>query len=125
MINDTINILNKIAGQLKEAILQDIEDVKKAEHKALLERNEIKQQLMNSLSSYKQKLNEELSQEYYEGKDITIYRDSIDILEVELKELYQLNGRLASIVLPVREMYRDIIDEITRRNGGSLVEVMA
>ena len=80
---------------------------------------------MDNLTELKQKLNEELSTEYKKGEDISIYKESIDNLEKGLKELYELNGTLASLVLPVKEMYKDIIEEITIKNGGSLVEVRA
>jgi len=125
MIDITVLELQSIAAELKKSIILDISDVKKANHESLVSRNSVKLTLMDSLSELKQKLNEELSEEYKNGKDISIYKDSIDELEVQLRELYELNGKLASIVLPVKEMYKDIIDEITTNNGGSLVEVMA
>jgi len=125
MIDITVLELQSIAAELKKSIVLDINDVKKANHESLVSRNSVKLTLMDSLSELKQKLNEELSEEYKNGKDISIYKDSIDDLEVQLRELYELNGKLASIVLPVKEMYKDIIDEITTKNGGSLVEVMA
>jgi len=125
MITTTISKLNDVTKELKESILLDIEDVKKAHHESLVLRNSVKMNLMEDLTSLKQKLNEELSLEYKEGKDITIYKESIDTLESNLKELYSLNGKLASIVLPVKEMYKEIIADITEQNGGSLVEIMA
>jgi len=125
MIDITVLELQSIAAELKKSIVLDINDVKKANHESLVERNSIKLTLMDSLSELKQKLNSELSVEYKNGKDISIYKDSIDELEVQLRELYELNGKLASIVLPVKEMYKDIIDDITKKNGGSLIEVMA
>lgn len=125
MINNTITALNKVTNELKESILLDIEDVKKANHEKLVARNETKMSCMEDLTKFKKQLNEELAQEYQNGNDISVYKEQIDNLEAELKELYSLNGKLASIVLPVKEMYKDIIDEITRLNGGSLVEVMA
>jgi len=125
MINDTIEELKKITNTLYTSILEDIEDVKKAKHESLIARNDIKLELMDKLTSLKQQLNQELSDEYHAGKDISAYRESIDQLELELRKLYQANGKLASIVLPVKEMYKEIIDEITALNGGSLVEVRA
>ena len=125
MIDITILELQSITAELKKSIILDIEDVKKANHEGLVTRNDLKLTLMDSLSSLKQKLNEELTKEYKTGNDISIYKNGIDELENQLKEVYQLNGKLASIVLPVKEMYKDIIDEITLKNGGSLVEVMA
>ena len=111
--------------KLKQAIEQDIEDVKKANHEKLLERNELKLQLMEDISKFQTQLNEMLATEISNGVDVNIYRDDVDTLEMHLRELYELNGRLASIVLPVKEMYRQIIDEITALNGGSLIEVTA
>jgi len=125
MINTTINELKKITEELKNAIILDIEDVKKANHASLVERNYIKTDLMEELTTKKQKLNEELSTSYKNGDDISIYKTGVDELETSLRELYELNGKLGSIVLPVKEMYKEIIDEITEKNGGALVEVMA
>ena len=125
MINNTVDELNKITLELIKSVKLDIEDVKKADHESLVERNFIKLDLMDNLTALKQRLNEELSSEYKKGVDISIYKDNIDKLEDKLKELYYANGKLASIILPVKEMYKDIIDEITAKNGGILVEVMA
>jgi len=125
MIDITILELQSVTEELKKSILLDIEDVKKANHENLVTRNSVKLTLMDTLSQLKQKLNVQLSEEYKSGRDISVYKASIDTLEFQLKELYELNGRLASIVLPVKEMYKEIIDEITEQNGGSLVEVMA
>ena len=72
MINTTINELKKITEELKNAIILDIEDVKKANHASLVERNYIKTDLMEELTTKKQKLNEELSTSYKNGDDISI-----------------------------------------------------
>ena len=125
MIDITILELKSVTEELKKSILLDITDVKKANHEKLVKRNSEKLTLMDTLSSLKQQLNEELSEEYKSGKDISIYKESVDELETELRNLYELNGKLASIVLPVKEMYKEIIEDITKQNGGSLVEVMA
>jgi hypothetical protein len=114
-----------MATQLKEAISLDIEDVKNANHEKLLERNDIKLQLMQDINEAQNALNQMLATEISNGVDVNIYRDDVDVLETHLRELYELNGKLASIVLPVKEMYRQIIEEITAINGGSLVEVTA
>ena len=125
MINNTIEELKKVTEELKQSIVLDIEDVKQANHASLLERNNLKVDLMEKLSANKQELNKKLAEAYKKGEDISVYKAAVDELETQLKELYELNGKLASIVLPVKEMYKDIIDEITKQNGGSLVEVMA
>lgn len=125
MIDITILELKSVTEELKKSIMLDIKDVKKANHESLVARNSVKLTLMDTLSELKQTLNVNLAEEYKKGNDISIYKEGIDELEVQLRELYELNGKLASIVLPVKEMYKEIIDEITKQNGGSLVEVMA
>ncbi len=125
MIENTVLQLKEITSQLNMAINDDIEDVKQANHESLINRNEIKLDLMDSLTVLKQSLNEELAQEYKAGVDISVYKNGIDELEIKLRDLYTANGKLASIVLPVKEMYREIIEDITKQNGGSILEVMA
>ena len=60
-----------------------------------------------------------------EAKDVNIYRQSVDVLEVQLKELYELNKKLASIVLPVQQMYKELVSEIKAVNGGQLFDIKA
>ncbi len=125
MIDDIIDSMLYTAQKLKNAILLDIEDVKNANHSNLLERNSQKQEWMILISNQKSQLNQALANAINAGEDVNIYRDKFNYLEENLRELYELNGKLASIVLPVKEMYREIVEEITQNNGGSIVEVRA
>lgn len=125
MINQIIDSMLGTADKLKNAILLDIEDVKNANHSNLLERNSLKQDWMILISQQKSELNQALANAINSGEDVNIYRDRFNYLEERLKELYELNGKLASIVLPVKEMYKEIVDEITQKTGGSMVEVRA
>ena len=125
MINDHIESMIQLAQDLKDAITLDIEDVKKANHEKLLERNDLKLELMEKINSSQNRLNQLLASEMQNGVDVNIYREDVNNLEFHLRELYELNGKLASIVLPVKEMYRSIIEDITRSNGGTLIEVKA
>lgn len=123
MVNEHLLHMAKLCNDLKNAIEQDIIDVKQANHEKLLERNDLKLELMYGINDAQAKLNELLANEMQNGVDINIYRQTVDDLEAELRELYELNGKLAAIVLPVRDMYKQIIDDITQANGGSLFEV--
>ena len=125
MIFKKIDDIILISEKLKAAILLDIEDVKKANHEKLLERNDDKLELMTEISTLQDDLNSNLAQAMQKGEDINQYRDAVNKLETSLTTLYTLNGKLASIVLPVKEMYSDIIKKITHKNGGSLFEVTA
>lgn len=125
MIDKTINEMLKLVEELKNAINEDIEDIKKAKHENLLKRNDKKQELMENIASLKVKLNVSLVESLQNNEDINGYRVKVDNLEEELKNLHKLNAKLASIVLPVQQMYKDIVEEITIQNGGSVFEIKA
>lgn len=125
MVEELVDTMIDIVQKLQGSILADIEDVKKANHEKLLSRNDEKQENMQKIVELKQKLNQELVSEMKNGVDVNIYRSKVDKLEEELKKLYTLNGRLAAIVLPVRQMYREIVEDLTEMSGGSLIDVRA
>ena len=123
MINNKVKTMIDQAILLKLAIKEDITDVQNAKHEKLLERNDDKLSLMTQISSAHNDLNQLLLDAMNNEIDIDQYRSTVDELEAHLRELYELNGKLASIVLPVKQMYKEIIDDITSSNGGSLIEV--
>lgn len=125
MIKNIVNKMVNVVDGLQADILADIEDVKQANHEKLLDRNDIKLEKMEQIASYKEELNGALVQAVQAGEDIDIYREDVDVLENKLLQLSQLNAKLAAIVLPVKEMYKEIIDEITAAHGGSLIEISA
>ena len=125
MIENTIKKMSNLIIKLKSSIEQDIEDIKAAKHEELLKRNDEKHIMIDEITLLKTKLNEELMSKIQEGVDVNIYRESVDLLEIELKNLYELNKRLASIVLPVQQLYKDLVSEITAANGGKIFDIKA
>lgn len=125
MIEDIIKNMSDSIIKLKNSIIQDIEDIKAAKHEQLLRRNDEKHILIDNITTLKAKLNAELIEKIKMGVDVNIYRKSVDVLERELKELYELNRKLASIVLPVQQMYKDLVSEITEANGGKFFDIKA
>ncbi len=125
MIENTIENMSMLIIKLKDSITQDIEDIKAAKHEELLKRNDEKHIMIDEITSLKLELNKELMAKIQEGIDVNIYRQSVDALEIELKELYELNKRLASIVLPVQQMYKDLVSEISAANGGNFFDIKA
>jgi hypothetical protein len=117
--------MNELIRELKTSILEDIEDIKLAKHEDLLKRNDEKHRLIDEISNLKIDLNKELVSQMEQGVDVNIFRSKVDELEVELKELYKLNKKLASIVLPVQQMYKDLVEEISIANGGNAFDVKA
>ena len=125
MIETIVNNISTLIIKLKDSITQDIEDIKLAKHVELLKRNDEKHLMIEQITSLKLELNKELVQEIQKGVDVNIYRQSVDLLEIELKELYELNKKLASIVLPVQQMYKDLVSEISAANGGNFFDIKA
>ncbi|RXK11887.1 hypothetical protein CP965_11950 [Halarcobacter mediterraneus] len=125
MIEKIVDEMLTLVKKMKDYINQDIEDIKHARHEALLTRNEEKQEMMEKIVSYKQELNQEIINKMNEGIDVNIYREMVDNLEVELKSLYELNKKLAIIVQPIQQMYKEIVEELTQINGGKMVDVKA
>jgi len=125
MIEQKVQTMIKQAIHLKESIKLDINDVMNAQHENLVQRNDIKLDLMQNISKSHEELNDLLVQAIDNGIDVNKYRDIVNSLEIHLKELYELNGKLASLVLPIKQMYKEIIDDITLQNGGTLLEVNA
>ena len=125
MIENIVKDMSDLVDQLKSSIKQDISDIKEAKHEELLKRNDQKHSMIDEIMNLKIQLNKELITLIQEGKDVNIYRQSVDTLEVQLKELYELNKKLASIVLPVQKMYKDLVSEITAVKGGQLFDIKA
>ncbi|RXJ80060.1 hypothetical protein [Arcobacter sp. F2176] len=123
MIKNITDEMSSLVNKMKDLINSDIEDIKAAHHEKLLDRNDNKQEYMNEIIELRKKLNEELVNKMQEGVDINAYRNDVDSLEEELKELHLLNAKLASIVLPIQQMYKDIVEELTSQSGGNIVEI--
>ncbi|AXX93135.1 hypothetical protein AMOL_2182 [Malaciobacter molluscorum LMG 25693] len=124
-LDEIINKMLELSKDMQDLLLLDIEDIKKAKHENLLERNEKKEEAIVEITNLKSSLNEKLVEAMQNGEDINLYRQKVDNLEEELKNLYKLNKQLASIVLPIQQMYKDIVEEIARENGGNLLDVKA
>ncbi len=125
MIENTIKNMSELIVKLKDSISLDIEDIKAAKHEELLNRNDEKHLMIEEITLLKAQLNNELVLKIQEGIDVNIYRASVDLLEVQLKELYELNRKLASIVLPVQQMYKELVSEISAANGGKIFDIKA
>ena len=125
MIVDLISQMHDTVVKLQKALNADYEDAKKANHDGLIMRNEEKEQIVQDLVTVKETLANSLTEASQNGEDIEQYRQKIDLLEIELVELNRLNNQLASVVLPISQMYRTIVDELSSLNGGSIIDVKA
>lgn len=123
MVTIIIEEMTRLVFEMKDLINKDIEDIKAARHEKLLDRNDDKQTSMEKIIELKEDLNRELVKKMNEGIDINIYREAVDELENNLQELQKLNAKLAFIVLPIKQMYKDIVDDLTQNSGGNIVEI--
>ncbi|QEZ88553.1 hypothetical protein [Aliarcobacter cibarius] len=125
MINDIVAKMNLKIDNLKKLINEDISDIKEANHETLLKRNELKQTLIDDIIFCKSELNKELVLEIQKGVDVNIYRAKVDELENNIKSLYELNRKLSAIVLPIQNMYKELVNEFSSVNGGRIFDIKA
>lgn len=125
MVDKIVDDMQNLIANLKQAINQDIEDIKASRHEELLKRNDLKQSIISQILDEKSKLNLELAKLIQQNFDVNIYRSKVDELELSLKELYELNKRLANIVLPIQLMYKDLLEELSTHNGGQFFDIKA
>ncbi|CAM3573371.1 hypothetical protein [Arcobacter aquimarinus] len=125
MIENIVENMKTLVNELKESINLDILDIKEAKHEELLKRNDKKHFIIDEITRLKAELNKELVKKIQEGIDVNIYRNSVDSLENDLKDLYELNKKLASIVMPVQQLYKDLVSEISAANGGRIFDIKA
>jgi dGTP triphosphohydrolase len=125
MIENIVENMKSLVNDLKDSINLDILDIKEAKHEELLKRNDKKHFIIDEITKLKSELNQELIKKIQEGTDVNIYRDLVDSLEKDLKELYELNKKLASIVMPVQQLYKDLVSEISAANGGRIFDIKA
>lgn len=125
MIDTIISEMISLVNKMQDYIKQYIADIKQARHEELLNRNDEKQFMIEKIAQYKQQLNQEIVNQMQSGVDVNIYREQVDKLEEELKNLYDLNRKLALIVEPIQQMYKEIVEDLTEKNGGNLFHVKA
>ncbi|MFX4281829.1 hypothetical protein ACOL3J_06050 [Aliarcobacter butzleri] len=125
MIEVIIENMNRLINELKDSINLDIEDIKAAKQEELLKRNDKKLSIIENITNLKQDLNQELIKQLQAGIDVNIYRSKVAFLETNLKELNELNKKLASIVLPVQQMYKELIADVAAKQGGQIFDIKA
>ena len=125
MIENVIAQMNSKIDSLKKSINEDIADIKEAKHENLLMRNDAKQALIDEIIFCKSELNKELVKEIQKGVDVNIFRPKVDALEKNLKDLYELNIRLSAIVLPLQDMFKELVEEFSGVNGGRIFDIKA
>lgn len=125
MIENIISTMSSKIDGLKNSINQDIADIKEAQHDDLLKRNDLKQKLIDEITQLKIDLNKALITSIEAGEDVNIYRSSVDALENNIKELYELNKKLSAIVIPIQYLYQEMVAEISDANGGRIFDIKA
>ena len=125
MVENIVEKMTSLVNELKESINQDIIDIKAAKHEELLKRNDRKHILIEEITNLKVQLNQELVKKIQEGVDVNIYRAKVDKLEANIKDLNVLNKKLSAIVLPMQDMYKELVTEFSSVNGGRIFDIKA
>lgn len=125
MVDKIVDDMQNLIDELKGAINQDIEDIKLSKHEELLKRNDRKHSIIDEIMKKKSELNIELSKLIQQNFDVNIYRAKVDELETNLRDLNELNKKLANIVLPIKQMYKELLEELSSFSGGRFFDIKA
>jgi cellulose biosynthesis protein BcsQ len=117
------NDINNILVDIRSLVLlidQDINDLKTGGSKEVLSRNKLKQELINNIINYKKNIDIQLKNEYKLFNNIDKYKDNINNIEIELSYLNQKNNELAYILLPLKDLYDNIIQDFFHQNNSTV-----
>jgi hypothetical protein len=123
MIKSHIDKMIIDVNELIDIIASDIEDVKFAKHESLQSRVDRKNFLVSKLTQDKITLNNLILEAMNRGEDVNIYRVDVDRLEQELLKLQKRNRDFATILMPIKQLYEELINESF--NGREIVQVKA
>ncbi len=107
----------ELIDKLIELINKDIEELGSANSDNLMKRNEQKQVLVNDIKIMKNNLDSALKECVKSGNNIEQFRDIVNMVESKLEELKQRNNQLAYIMLPLKEMYDNIIKDLLHNDN--------
>lgn len=125
MINNTISKMQEVIDSLLKCIEEDLQDIRSAKHESLMNRNAKKEKLMRELQETRASLAHLLQGAVKNGEDVEKYRVSINQVEENLKKLHKENSKLAAVVIPVKEMYQELMDEVKNSGQINIMDIKA
>jgi len=124
MLKQTLTSINKVLDNLINITLEDIQDIKKANHEALFERNNEKEQLLSQFTTLKSQIDSILVQRSQSGMDINnMLNDEenklLDEFKMKLQQFHQIHKKFAKMALIVTNFYNNLVHKV----NGSEVDI--
>jgi hypothetical protein len=113
----------KIINQIDKVIIltkEDIYDLKHGDFNNIMKRNSEKQILVDNIKNMKKILDSDIITKAQNGANVEIYRSTINDVEKKLNNLNDVNGQLAQILLPLKDMYNSIINDFFKENQSTI-----
>jgi methionyl-tRNA formyltransferase len=115
MLKKTLVSINSVLDELINITKKDIEDIKKANHNALFERNIKKEELITQFSNLKSQIDNILRQRN-EQNQILVNKDEEPLLEEfksKIKEFHTLHTKFAKMAFTISNFYTNLLHKLT------------
>jgi len=118
MLKKTLISINSVIDTLIKITLQDIDDIKKANHDALFDRNINKYKIITQFTSLKQEIDTILLNRSESGLDISqMLSEEEDILLSEFKEklskFMEVHKKFSKLVFTITHFYNNLVNKVT------------
>jgi hypothetical protein len=115
MLKQTLVSINSVLDELIDITNKDIQDIKKANHNALFERNIKKDELVNQFISLKSQIDLILKQRNDNSQNL-IHPDEEPLLEEfkeKIKVFHTIHKKFAKMAFTITNFYTNLLHKIT------------
>jgi hypothetical protein len=118
MLKKTLISINSVIDTLIEITLQDIDDIKKANHDALFERNMAKYKVITQFTTLKQEIDTILVNRSESGLDISqMLSEEEDKLLSEFKDklskFMTIHNKFSKLAFTITHFYTNLVNKVT------------
>ena len=118
MLKQTLISINSVIDTLIEITLQDIDDIKKANHDALFDRNIDKYKIISEFTTLKKEIDSILVKRSESGLDISqMLSPEEDKLLSEFKEklslFMQVHKKFSKLLFTITHFYNNLVNKVT------------
>jgi F0F1-type ATP synthase alpha subunit len=118
MLKQTLISINSVIDTLIEITLQDIDDIKKANHDALFDRNIDKYKIISEFTTLKKEIDSILVKRSESGLDISqMLSPEEDKLLSEFKEklslFMQVHKKFSKLLFTITNFYNNLVNKVT------------
>ena len=115
MLKQTLNSINSNLRNLIKITEEDIEDIKKANHQALFDRNIIKENLIDEFVKLKAQIDNSLKNRSETGQQLVNIDEQplLDEFKENIQTFYNIHKKFAKMAFTVTHFYNNLVHKVT------------